>query len=337
MIIKDIAQKAGVSTATVSNVINGNRQKVSQATYEKVQKIIAEMGYSPSATARSLASRKSKIIGVVIPNIGREENFFINPHNAQILALLENYIRTQDYYMMVRCVGKCKESIPLFSSWNVDGMIFFGTFRNEVEDIRNSLKVPAVFVDTYAEDLGIVNVGIDDYKGGYLSARYLLEKGHRRIAFVGPDLDQPGVFQQRYLGFCQACRESGIEVTPEHLFRADTLYQNGVTAGQRIAASDMGFTAAAVMSDVVAFGVMEGLRNAGKRVPEDISVIGFDDLPECRYTYPQLTSVSQMVNEKALLVGESLFRMIRGESPAIERKIDVKIVERGSVRDSKIL
>ncbi len=334
MNLKTIAQQAGVSTATVSNVINGNHHKVSQETIRKVQKIIEENDYKPNATARSLASKKSRIIGVVIPHIGSKENFFVNPYNARMLALLEQYVRNQGYYLMVRCVGSCTDIIPLFSSWNVDGVIFFGAFREDIGELRSRLNIPTVYIDTYARDLGIDNVGIDDYKGGYLAAGYLLGKGHREIAFVGPNVHSPGVIQERYNGFRDACRERGIELSAEHHFETNTLYQSGVAAGQRVAMSPRKVTAVAVMSDIVAFGVMEGLRLCGLNVPQDVSVIGFDNLPECQYSNPKLTTISQNVEEKALRVGEGLFRLIRGEAAEpIDEKLDVELVERQSVRN----
>lgn len=334
MNLKNIAQKAGVSTATVSNVINGNHHKVSRETLLKVQKIIEENNYKPNATARSLASKKSRIIGVVIPFISETEDFFVNPYNAHMLALLENTIRNQGYYLMVRCVGDCTDIIPLFSSWNVDGIIFFGAFKNHIEELRSRLNVPTVYIDTYADDMDISNVGIDDYKGGYLSASFLLGNGHRRIAFVGPSVEYPGVIQQRYLGFRDACRERGVVISEDHLFQTNTLYRSGVAAGQQIAMSEQKFTAVAVMSDIVAFGVMEGLRLCGLNVPRDVSVIGFDNLPECQYSNPKLTTVSQNVAKKALAVGETLFRLIREEETgAIQARMDVEIIERQSVKN----
>lgn len=333
MNLKEIAEKAGVSTATVSYVINGKYHKLSQETITRVQKIIEDNEYVPNATARSLSCKKSRIIGVVVPNLGLDENFFVNPYNAHLLALLEQYIRNQDYYMMMRCVGRCKEVTPLFSSWNADGIILVGAFKNEVEELHRKLKVPTVFIDTYAEEYGITNIGIDDYKGGYLAARYLLGKGHREIAFVGPNVESPGVIQQRYLGFCDACGEMGVEITPKHIFEAYTLYQHGVVSGQKIATSSLKFTAVAVMSDIVAFGVIEGLRLCGLSVPNDISVIGFDNLPECQYSNPKLTTISQNLPQKVKLVGDSLFKMIRNEPTSTAEMIDVEIIERQSVKD----
>lgn len=334
MNLKDIANAAGVSTATVSNVINGNFHKVSQETINKVQKIIEENDYKPSTIARSLARKESKIIGVVMPNLGEEEIFSVSPYNTQILALLENYIRKQGYYLMIRSVKECKEIIPLFSTWYVDGMIFMGAFKNEVEDIQSRLEIPTVYIDSYAEELEIANVGIDDYKGGLLAARYLIGKGHRKIAFVGPDVNSPGVVQERYRGFCDACRERGIEINQACVFEAWTLYECGVKSGKKIALSDEGFTAVVAMSDILAFGIMEGLRLCGMNVPENVSVVGFDNLPECQYSNPKLTTVSQNLERKALLAGDCLFKMIRNkEKVVINQKVDVEIIERQSVRE----
>lgn len=334
MKIKDIAKKAGVSTATVSNVINGNHNKVSKETIKKVQKIIEENDYKPNATARSLALKESKIIGVVIPNLGKEEPFSISPYNAQILALLENYVRRKGYYLMIRSISKCKKIIPIFSTWNVDGVILLGAYKTEVAEIEEKLKVPTVYIDTYGEELPIANIGSDDYKGGFLAARYLLGKGHRKIAFVGPSVESPGVIQERFRGFCDACRERQVEVVPENVFEAWTIYEQGVEAGKKIAFSDKGFTAVAAMSDIVAFGVMEGLRRSGLNVPGDVSVIGYDNLPECKYSNPQLTSVSQNLERKAFGAGEQLFKMIHEKKKiAFNEIVDVEIVERQSVKE----
>lgn len=331
---KDIAQRAGVSTATVSNVINGNFHKVSQATIEKVQKVIEEMGYSPSATARSLASRESRIIGVVIPNLGKDQAFSINAYTSQAIAQLENYVRNKGYYLMIRSVEQCKEIVPIFSAWNVDGVIFLGAFHEEVEEIEKLLKVPTVYTDTYAKDLPIANVGIDDYKGGFLMGRYLLGKGHKKIAMVTPDVESPGVIQERYRGFCDALHSRGLEMPKEYIFVAETNADSGCQAGQKIALSDQGFTAAVVMSDMAAIGVMSGLRMCGLRVPEDVSVMGFDNLRASKYVDPPLTTVAQDIEKKCDMVGDILFDMIKNKKKIVVNKtLDVELVERQSVKN----
>ncbi|MCR5254863.1 MAG: LacI family transcriptional regulator [Acetatifactor sp.] len=335
MKIKDIAKVAGVSTATVSNVINGNHNKVSEETIKRVMQIVEENDYNPSATARSLARKESKIIGVVMPNLAPDEPFSISPYYTQILAMLEKYVRTKGYYLMVRSVGKCAEIVPVFSTWNVDGMIILGAFRDEVPELEDKLKkVPTVYIDTYASDLNIANIGIDDYKGGYLAARYLMGKGHREIAFVGPNVDSPGVIKQRFKGFSDALAEKNIQITADNIFESLTMFEQGVEAGRKVAFSKKKFTAVVSMSDILAFGVMEGLKLSGLKVPDDISVIGFDNLPECRYSNPQLTTVSQNLEKKAHDAGDALFRMIESkEMISVNEIVDVEIVERQSVRE----
>ncbi len=333
MKMKDIATQAGVSTATVSNVINGNYHKVSEDTIKKVLQIIEENDYKPNATARSLALKESKIISVVVSNMGTEEDFAMSPYNSEVLALLEKYVRKQGYYLMVRVVKKCREIIPISDAWNVDGIILLGANIEEIEEIEETIQVPTVYLDSYVKDLDIANVGIDDYKGGFMAARYLLGKGHRNIAIAGPAINSSEVVMERYRGFCDACRERQVEITPDCVFKSPTIFENGVEAGQQIAFSNRGFTAVAAMSDILAAGVMEGLRISGLNVPEHVSVIGFDNLRMCIYMNPKLTTISQNLEEKVKRAGEYLFHMIQNkEKIVVDDKIDVGIVERQSVK-----
>lgn len=333
MKMKDIAAQAGVSTATVSNVINGNYHKVSEDTIKKIQKIIEENDYKPNATARSLALKESKIISVVVSNMGDDENFAMSPYNTEILALLEKYVRKQGYYLMVRVVKKCREVIPISTAWNVDGIILLGANVEEIEEIEASLQVPTVYLDSYVKETDIANIGIDDYKGGFMAARYLLGKGHKNIAFAGPDINSSEVIMERYRGFCDACKERQVEITQDCIFESPTIFEKGIEVGQQIAFSSKGFTAVAATSDILAAGVMEGLRISGLNVPEHVSVIGFDDLPMCIYTNPKLTTISQNLEEKVKRAGEYLFYMIQNkEKVAVNDKIDVGIVERQSVK-----
>lgn len=331
--LKDIASRAGVSTVTVSNVINGNHKKVSMETIEKVEAIIEELNYVPNATARSLARRESKIIGVVIPYIGKENHFLKSPYNAEILGVLERLIREEGYFLMVRCVNSCLEILPTLLTWNVDGMIFIGAFKDEVIKIKNRVKVPMIFMDTYFEDLQLVNVGVDDYKGEYLATKYLLMRGHEKIALAGPDIHSQGVVRERYCGYKDAMEENGYQIEDCSIYYAPTSYEDGVKLGKKIAFEKERCTAIVSMSDILALGIMEGLRVSGLSVPNDVSIIGFDNLPECKYPNPQLTSVSQNIEKKANIVAKYLFEMIREKKEmTMDIKIDVEICERQSVK-----
>ena len=333
--LQTIAKLAHVSKVTVSNVINGKHDKASKETIERIQKIIEVTGYRPSATARSLSMKQSRIIGVVIPYLYADESFDGRPYNAHMLGYLERYIRNQGYYMMPRCVVQSIDALPDFATWNVDGAFVLDLVAEDALRLQDKLNIPAVFIDTYANYSSLATICVDDHKGGYLAAKHLLDKGHRRIAFVSPTLtENSGVMQERHRGFCDAMREQGVEWTKEDCFVTESvLYDQGVEAGRQIAASGRPYTAVAAMADMLAFGVMEGLREGGRRVPEDISIIGFDDLPECEYTHPKLTSISQNLEEKAQRAGEYLFSMLReGKQVAGGRQVDVALVERQSVR-----
>lgn len=333
MNLKTIAKMAGVSTVTVSNVLNGKYNKASKETIDRVQKIIEETNYRPSATARSLIMKRSRIIGVVIPNLQPDESFFASPYNTQILGYLDRYIRNQGYYMMLRCVVQSFEVLEDFATWNIDGAFLLGVVAEDALKLQEKLDIPAVFIDTYAEDAPLATIGVEDYRGGYLAAKYVLDMGHRRIAYVSTPTEFPGVMQERYRGFCDALREQGVVPEPDHhVVTNHIFYEQGVEAGKQIAASRSRFTAVVVVADILAFGVMEGLRLGGRRVPEDVSIIGFDNLAECQYSHPRLTSISQHLEEKARYAGECLFSMLRDKTVITgNRKVDVELVERQSV------
>ena len=333
MNISEIARQAGVSKATVSNVINGKLSKVSEETKERVEKIIKEAGYKPNVMARSLVKKESRLIGVVVPYLGRDEDFFANPYNAHIIAALEKYIRRNEYYLMLRCVGDPREIVPLLSSWNVDGAFFLGIYKDEVPEIKSQIDIPIVFLDTYAPGENIVNIGIEDYRGGYLSARYLISKGHSKIALVTPDISSEGVIKERYRGFSDACKEAGIPFKKGNIYNTESTYPSAVQVGQDIAFGGGDYTAIACMSDIVAFGIIEGLKQCGIRVPYDMSVIGFDNLPDCEFMTPKLTSVAQDFEWKAKKAGDYLFKMIEEKTQLVaDEKLHIRVVERQSVR-----
>ena len=333
MNISEIAQKAGVSKATVSNVINGKLSKVSDETKEKIESIIRETGYKPNVMARSLVKKESRLIGVVVPYLGKDETFFANPYNAHIIAALERYIRKNDYYLMLRCVGDPREIVPLLSSWNVDGAFFLGIYRDEVPEIKSLIDMPIVFLDTYAPGEEIVNIGIEDYRGGYLSARYLIGKGHTKLALVTPDISSEGVIKERYKGFSDACKEAGVPFKRGNIYYTESTYASAVQVGQDIAFGQGEYTAVACMSDIVAFGVIEGLKQCGLRIPYDMSVIGFDNLPDCEFMSPKLTSVAQDFEWKAKKASDYLFKMIEEKCVLVaDERQPIKVMERQSVR-----
>jgi LacI family transcriptional regulator len=347
--LKTIAEEAGVSAVTVSNVIHHNYSRVSAETVDKINRIIEKHHYVPNSNARSLAMKKSHIIGIIIPYVGDGDNFLKSPYNAEIIGVLERVIRDSGYYLMVRSVGTTAEAIPLIRSWNVDAVIFLSAFGADVQEIRKRLDLPVVFIDTYAAEETFDNVGVEDRKGEYLATKYLLNMGHKRVWFVGPELKEDtreGVISERYAGYLEAMTEAGLESELRHLVAEITSYECGIEIGRKLAFEEEPPTAVVATADILAIGIMEGYRLSGRRIPEDLSVVGFDNLPEGRYTTPKLTTVSQDIAEKARLAAGLLLEQL-GEGAGAEEEaekpdtkeegtgsrritVDVALVERGS-------
>ncbi|MBE6024749.1 MAG: LacI family transcriptional regulator [Cellulosilyticum sp.] len=334
--LKDIAKEAEVSTVTVSNVINGNYKKVSATTIEKVNALIKKYNYIPNASARTLAMKTSKIIGVIIPNVDDTSNFLQSPYNAEVLGVIERIIRKNNYYLMFRCVSNYQEVSSILQMWNVDGAIFLGMFANDVKEILKRNHLPTVFLDTYVSNLSITNVGSDDFKGGYIATRYLLNNNHTRIAFVSPDITTSGVMQERFNGYCKALQEKHLSIDKNLLFSSNVSYECGIRIGKDISNHIEEISAIFATADIIALGIIEGLRLNGVQVPEDISVIGFDNISTCNYSYPKLTTINQNISAKAEAAANLILSMLNQEQfTSSPIKIDVEIVERQSVRYKK--
>lgn len=335
MTLKDIADKAGVSTMTVSNVINGKHSRVSEKTIEKVNAIIKECGYVPNLTARSLTNKASSIVGIVIQldPLSDNKNYLDDPYISTMIGTIERELCQNGYYTMVRSVTKHADVTQLLKNWNVDGIIFLypdeqDCFRQFIE----SAPCPVAIFDSHLTVPGLINICSDDEKGCYLSTKYMINKGHSHIAFVA-DYEGNYLLTRRFNGYRRALEESGIPFRMEYVFSYPPSYGSGIAAGKEIASRKTPVTAVVTTADICAIGVMEGVRLGGLRVPVDLSVIGYDNLPLCQYTSPKLTSVSQHISEKALLATQLLLKKIRGEETdrPDHVTIDVEIVERLSV------
>lgn len=338
MTLKDIAERAGVSMMTVSNVINGKHSRVSLTTVERVNQIIRECNYVPNMTARSLTAKSSRIIGIIVSVSPRDtpRNYFDNPYVSTMMGIIETMLRKNGYYIMIRSVDGVEAISSLMKNWNVDGILFLYPFLEEnfIELIDGALKehpMPMVIFDSRTQNDNIINISSNDTKGLYLSTKYLINNGHRNIAFVADYRGNP-LLEARFLGYCNALEESGIPLRRELLFPFPPTYEDGILAGQKIAEQKDHITAAVTTADISAIGVMEGARLGGLRIPADLSVVGFDDLKICNYTTPKLTTISQHVEQKAELAAKLLLEKLEsGEIAQHYIQMDVELIERQSV------
>ncbi|MDR1736145.1 MAG: LacI family transcriptional regulator [Oscillospiraceae bacterium] len=331
--LKDIAREAGVSITTVSNVIHKKKNRVSPELVSKVQGIINRENYIPSMTARTLASNSSPIIGIinhlVSQNVG---GFLSDPFHNSFMGSIENIVREKGYFIMVRTVESPRALEEVYRNWNIAGMIFTGLFQDEFFESVRGMGIPYVLIDSYIDLPGVCNVGLEDRRGGYLATRHLLERGHRVIAFTSPVIRKNGVVEQRFLGYKQALDEFGVPFDPALVFEQEISISEGRELGH-VLGQNKSVTGIFSTADILAAGIVAGLRDMGIRIPEDKSIVGFDDNYLCQITHPRLTTVHQDAEEKGVIAIELMVAQLAGK-PIRERNITlpVHLIERESVR-----
>lgn len=339
MTLKDIAEKAGVSMMTVSNVINGKHNRVSPATIERINAIVKECNYVPNLSARSLTAKSSRIIGLIVPIAPHEKSstgHFDNPYASALLGVIERELRQHGYFVMIRAVQNQEDISVLLRNWNVDGVIFLYSrlgehFATSIDSIVKETKLPIVIFDGRISNPNVITVCSNDKKGCYLSTKYLLNRGHKNIAFVADYRGNP-LLTERFLGYQEAMTESGQGFHTDYVFHYPPTYDGGIEAGQAIAGSSLSLTGVIATADICAVGIMEGARLGGVRVPADLSVIGYDNLAIATYTTPKLTTISQNVIKKAETAMRLLVEKLQTgtvKTPHIE--MDVELIERQSV------
>lgn len=333
--LKQIAEEAGVSVMTVSNVINKNYSKVSEKTIERVNQIIKKRHYVPNLSARSLSAKKTHIIAVFLhADINEPKSILDDPYNQQMIGLIELELRKKGYYVMLRSYQNAKEVTEMYYNWSIAGAVMFypDMEEKEVADIL-SIGVPTVIIDRYYESLDPMTVDLDDYRGGYIPGKFLLANGHKEIAFACPYTNLSTVVGNRIAGFTDALKEHNLTLKPEFFFGAHHSYANGREIGNILAWMNPRPTAIVTTLDRLAVGILDGLRTNGISVPEDMSVIGFDDMPILDFIQPKLTTIAQNFVEKAHHVVSLLLAKINDE-PITRTHItlDVRLVERQTVR-----
>ena len=332
--LKDIAEMANVSTATVSYVINGRCDKVSEKTVKRIQRIIEETNYSPSMSARTLANKSSNIIGVINHAVSAKAGSFINdPFHSTFISGMEQIIRESGYFMMLRTVEDAPTLRSLIANWSLKGMILIGLFQDEFYAELAAQRIPFVLIDSYIDDPNVYNVGLEDRHGAYLATRHLLENGHRSIAFACPTIKRNGVVEERLMGYQRALGEFGVPYDQGKVFSQEITVEQGIALGEKLSTRDE-ITAVFASADILAAGIMAGLNNKGVSVPKDKSIVGFDDVFFSVLTSPKLTTIHQDADKKGLLAAELILDRILGREMDDKQVIlPVSLIERESVRN----
>ena len=303
--IRDIARLAGVSTTTVSRVLN-QKPDVDPLTREHILQIIAEHSFVPSVNASGLAGR-SRLLGVMVPS-------FTWPFVAEILSGIAEGMKDTPYelilYSMSETTREHDESRVIdriLTTQLTAGVlaVFPGHLSKQIIRLRTS-NLPVVMIDDQEQIPSVPWIGADNMHGAYMAVLHLLQLGHRRIAHIqGPT--QYLCTQERYRGYCKALQEFGLEPTPELVLTGDFLEGTGYQAGDQLLSlpEDQRPTAIFAASDMMAYGVFKAAAEHGLQVPQDLALIGFDDIKSSALVRPALTTVRQPFFEMGRL-GTSL-------------------------------
>ena len=329
--LKEIARAAGVSTTTVSNVINGNHKRVSGETVAQIQALIRESGYVPNQAARSLAQRESRFIAIIV-QANPEENIFLNPYNAAYVGALTINLYKKGYYPLIRFTEDFHTVEQDIQGWNVAGALFNGSFNRHLRHIESMSSVPCVFTDCYFDLPGVNHVQLDDHAGGRIAGEYLCRMGHSRVAFIANALEDSDVDCRRLVGLREAMGAQGLTVPDQWVLPSADLGSQRERL-EALLRTPEGPTAWFCSADKIAVHLIDFMRSLGLRVPEDASVLGFDDLPMAAVAVPKLTTIAQDIDQKAMLSVDMLVRHIKNKALSPERVIlGVSLVERESVK-----
>jgi len=325
--MKQVAERAGVSTSTVSHVINGTRA-VSDDVRTRVLGVIDEMGYIPNAMARSLKNDKTHTIGVSVPD---------NTHAAmaELLRGIEDAAFAVGYNIML-CNGyedPQRQAAHLRSliEKRIDGLVLVpGAGGVELASLLGTQRVPIILADHVAQQADTDFIGMDHEHTGYIATRHLVELGHRRIACIaGLQNDPAGM--ARVEGSRRALGEAGLELAPEYLLHGAADCQGGHDAARTLLALAPPPTALFACNDLMALGALCAAREAGVDVPGALSVVGGDDLGVAAFALPRLTTVAQPSYEMGRRLTGLLLQRIRGEIlPRRHERLQGRLVVRKS-------
>jgi LacI family transcriptional regulator len=331
--INDIAKSAHVSKATVSRVINNMPYGVGKETRERILKIVEELNYQPSMIARSLVTKKTKSIGLIIPDI-------TNPFFPQLVRGAEDYANKCGYHLFLsnsdNKSSKEKNYIKAFIEKGVDGLILASSASVEIQySLLKGKNIHSVLVDRYI-NLSAYEAGVyvANNKGAYLATKMLLDNGHKKIVFInGPLSVMPSL--ERRKGFDMAFSEKQLEVDESLVFEGDYLMNSGYKITESLLNSGRSFSAIFCGNDMMAIGSMRALIKNSIKIPQEVEIIGYDNIELSQLIEPALTTVSQSGYEMGSKGAMLLIKLIEGKK--IKTKdiiLEPKLVLRGTTNNT---
>ena len=291
----EVARRAGVSRTTVSFVLNGvAHQGISEATRERVLAVARELHYTPHAAARTLAGGRSGTVGVLIPKV---RHLYVDVFLAQLVASVNDECRRQGLRLLVESCGPGEASrdvLGLVRSRRIDGLIAMVSDPADQEHLLHTAAdgVPSVVIGLDLPGLeSLCAVGSESVVAAFRLVEHLTALGHRRIGFIDYEPASAHRTSEREQGWRQALDKVGITPEPAWLVRADITAESGYAAARELLARGQDLSALFAGNDTIAFGALRAVHEAGLRVPEDLSLVGYDDIPLAAFAHPPLTTV----------------------------------------------
>ena len=336
--IKDIARICGVGVSTVSRAIN-NHPDINPETRKQIQEVIERYGYIPNNSARNLKRIESNAVAILIKGI-------TNPLFNAMIKIFDEKMKKHKLSMILQHVNYEEDEVAialeLIKEKRLKGIIFLGANYYHPEGELKKIGVPFVLstVGTIFEDEDSTrysHVTVDDVRESYKATRYLIEMGHRDIAILSAEERDSSVGRQRMQGYRKALEDYGIACNPRLICPVSDEFEhysmeNGYITTRKLLESGEKFTAVYAMSDVMAAGVYRAVLEAGLRIPEDVSVVGFDGIELGDYLQPKLTTLAQPVKLLAESTFELLYDMIEGQCGNRNLIYEGNLVEKDSVR-----
>ncbi|MFJ7152771.1 LacI family DNA-binding transcriptional regulator [Streptomyces sp. NPDC100445] len=320
--LEEVAARAGVGRGTVSRVINGS-PRVSDATRAAVQAAVAELGYVPNTAARALAANRTDAIALVVPE--PETRFFAEPYFSDMLRGVGAELSDTEMQLVLIFAGSDRERRRLaqyLAAHRVDGVLLVSVHADDpLPDLLTQLEIPAVISGPRSAAETLTSVDSDNFGGARSAVAHLVSRGRRRIAHITGRLDVYGA-QRRVDGYRAALRDAGHAADERLIETGDFTEEGGRRAMTVLLERHPDLDAVFAGSDVMAAGARQVLRESGRRVPDDIALVGYDDSAIARHMDPPLTSVRQPIEEMGRAMIDLLLTDIADRRPAASRGLD---------------
>ncbi len=345
--IHDVAKMAGVSIGTVSNVLNQSK-KVAPKTSARVMNAVRELNYIPNTIAQSLKTNQNRVIGIIAEDIRafssgdiidgiceclEDQDYNVNLCNLRVNNRMK-YAQAFQYKDMEASEAfrsSVSKALNLLTASRVSGLIYIGVYPRDVGHILPKLDIPVVYTYAYTKKKDHC-INYDDYQGAQVAVEHLIEKGHSRIALICGSIDSIPA-HKRLMGYQNTLMEHGLPFYPEYMRSGNWHYEDGYQQCLELLKLPHPPTAIFSMSDLMAYGAINAAFDQGLRIPDDISIHGFDNLETSAYTHPSLSTITLPLLEMGQKTAETMLRILRGNPPE-ERGILIpcSLVSRNTVK-----